>query len=867
MDKRSVLNVGIVSGSEYRFINHIHAADQWGPTGTQWIAGAVYPQALGANGYPNVSLSVADAKLFGGAIRIPASWVYGAPSSGQFYVLRWRGNGQVRLATGLSGSSWTLQSGMSTNATSASSDSWKTSSGSDTYVVVNFTGPAQMIFVYVQSTDTNNVGAFLNSLAFYRLDDEADYLAGKIFRRPYKQSVVDYNPSVLRFVDWVGGNNAKQTWFSTRTLPNYPSWGAGVGTNWVASPAYGETSGVNQLTLAASVGTTGNSKTTPTSMIHGEIVTCRIGAGLARCGLKTVSAITKANPGVVTSTAHGFSDGDIIAHNISTGMTQLHLVPVTITVIDADNYSIGIDTSSFTTFTAGTSEQFTTLNVGGRGDYPIVFPSVNAYGGRYGNGYISAGDYKTFIFDKSVAYQRDTAGDYIYGVWMFNDLGANNGHNGGVPLEICTALVNEVNQMSTAPIGMYLNIPHLGMSSMDPDYNLAENWGVNAVNVILNGANGFSGLTSAAPLLLEYSNETWNSGGNGTSQTPYCALRGYLRWPASGTGNFSAMHSLRSVIAMTDILNSAYFQSRVKFVMAGQGTRGASDAFTTQRIDGSNYYLNDPLITENPQLKGQAPITFHDYFAFAGYFEPTTTYDTANLATITAQWVADIGNDAAQEADCASYITNGIVSPSTGETTNRYGNTLLPGYVTKLAGYGKSVIMYEGGWNHACSAITASSYVSGSAPFCPAVLDGSTNVITGLPSAYVSAVSVGDFVYGYGISQNTTVVSKPDSTSLQLSKNTTSALAIGQIFCMTPTNAFLRACKKSRTWASTMISYFRKFDQYSNAGMPSDYVEMDSRWGHIYPSAYGTKNTEYSDLDETWIVQGLRNKGKRRLYW
>ena len=82
------------------------------------------------------------------------------------------------------------------------------------------------------------------------------------------------------------------------------------------------------------------------------------------------------------------------------------------------------------------------------------------------------GDYKTFIFDKTIAAQTDGAGNYVYGVWMFNDVGANNGHDGGVPLEICTALVNEVNAMRPArPIHMWMNIPHLGLCSMDPDYS------------------------------------------------------------------------------------------------------------------------------------------------------------------------------------------------------------------------------------------------------------------------------------------------------------------------------------------------------------------------------------------------------------
>src|SRR5262249_38965371 len=148
-------------------------------------------------------------------------------------------------------------------------------------------------------------------------------------------------------------------------------------------------------------------------------------------------------------------------------------------------------------------------------------------------GYIAAGDYKTFIFDKAIAAQTDGEGNNVYGVWMFNDLGSNNGHAGGVPLEICTALINEVNAMRPAqPVHMWINIPHLGLCSMDPDYAPSSNWGIQAVNTVLHGTNGFAGLASVAQLFIEYSNETWNSAGAAFSQTFYCAYRGYLRWPA-----------------------------------------------------------------------------------------------------------------------------------------------------------------------------------------------------------------------------------------------------------------------------------------------------------------------------------------------
>lgn len=67
-----------------------------------------------------------------------------------------------------------------------------------------------------------------------------------------------------------------------------------------------------------------------------------------------VTGITKANPGVVTTDiTHGFSDGQVIQINGVVGMTQVNGVSLTITVIDAHSFSIGVDTTSYGTWTSG----------------------------------------------------------------------------------------------------------------------------------------------------------------------------------------------------------------------------------------------------------------------------------------------------------------------------------------------------------------------------------------------------------------------------------------------------------------------------------------------------------------------------------
>ena len=65
------------------------------------------------------------------------------------------------------------------------------------------------------------------------------------------------------------------------------------------------------------------------------------------------TAITQANPGQVTVTGHGLANGDEAHFQEIGGMTELNGQTGTVTVVDADNFTIGIDTSGFTAFTSG----------------------------------------------------------------------------------------------------------------------------------------------------------------------------------------------------------------------------------------------------------------------------------------------------------------------------------------------------------------------------------------------------------------------------------------------------------------------------------------------------------------------------------
>jgi hypothetical protein len=86
----------------------------------------------------------------------------------------------------------------------------------------------------------------------------------------------------------------------------------------------------------------------------------------------SVTAVTRANPGSVQSTAHGFTTGDEIAFFGVGGMVELNGNGYTITVVDANNFTIGVNSTSFTTYTTGgaahlatSSTAFTAYSAGG----------------------------------------------------------------------------------------------------------------------------------------------------------------------------------------------------------------------------------------------------------------------------------------------------------------------------------------------------------------------------------------------------------------------------------------------------------------------------------------------------------------------
>lgn len=96
----------------------------------------------------------------------------------------------------------------------------------------------------------------------------------------------------------------------------------------------------------------------------------------ALAAAKTITAITKASPAVASSTAHGFSDGDIVLIK-ATGMTEVNHMVVRVDNSVTNAFDLeGVDSTLFGTFVSGTAEKLTF------GASAATFTDVNSSGGE-----------------------------------------------------------------------------------------------------------------------------------------------------------------------------------------------------------------------------------------------------------------------------------------------------------------------------------------------------------------------------------------------------------------------------------------------------------------------------------------------------
>lgn len=70
-------------------------------------------------------------------------------------------------------------------------------------------------------------------------------------------------------------------------------------------------------------------------------------------GTQSITGVTQANPAVVTVTSHGLATGDRVRIKSVGGMTQLNDYTFPVTVLTANTFSIGVDSTAYGAYTSG----------------------------------------------------------------------------------------------------------------------------------------------------------------------------------------------------------------------------------------------------------------------------------------------------------------------------------------------------------------------------------------------------------------------------------------------------------------------------------------------------------------------------------
>lgn len=672
---------------------------------------------------------------------------------------------------------------------------------------------------------------------------------------------------------------------------------------------------------AINVTGTSNSTSTISSISTSGII---IGLYVYGTGIPANTTVTGVNSGlsqITLSNASTFTGSVELQFRT---MQNLHQLPCTITVIDTTHYSIGIDTTSFGAFSSVAtpySYQFITLQVGTGGSgqfsrkaYPCTVPDGNLPASSFGP-FLNALDTKTWYFDKTQSAQTDGSGNPVMGVWMFDFLGGgvNTGFSGDFPIEVCVALINELNAMSPAHlIGMWMNIPAWALSSMDPDYSAGSDWAVNAVDVVMNPsstnrASGFSALgysgasqINQPPLILEYSNEIWPSGTN-SDAIAWLINRSLLRWPTIGAWNnnqdYQDMKALRSTCWTRDVkASNPPGLSRIKFIIGLQGTFGltpGSGARSYETVFGGNvtanpiftgdWYTNDTLVTSGSWGR---PIDNCDGVCLATYFDPPVNYHNTTSGTGTFT------------DDSAMY--NGVDNSGTLSFTGGTGGVSSV-TLTTTAFASQHPVLNQPIVGTGISNPTTIIGISGSTPNFTLTLSQAATVSNGTtiksPSNsggnYIGAANQSQALTNYvaavvdvGSTSNesptryATFIMPQVSAALPTGKvalgyeggtdwRTTAGQATDSHIITTGDSLFTIAANNSSQWATAQVNFFTAYAGISKCFMPAIYqwiqsVVGDQQWSYCTPDSFalsGSVPTEGQALlnNAPWVAMSAYN--------
>ena len=146
-------------------------------------------------------------------------------------------------------------------------------------------------------------------------------------------------PDYVEFLNYTAMTTPTSTWVAK----GY--WDANMGQGFAAYDVFNATPVLTTATAST-----------------GGISTFAAGQMLQYGATQQVVSITKASPAIVTVTGHGYVSGDVVVfqglyQSATTGMQQIAEIPFTITVIDANSFSIPFNTnqSNFTALSGSPS--------------------------------------------------------------------------------------------------------------------------------------------------------------------------------------------------------------------------------------------------------------------------------------------------------------------------------------------------------------------------------------------------------------------------------------------------------------------------------------------------------------------------------
>lgn len=617
---------------------------------------------------------------------------------------------------------------------------------------------------------------------------------------------------------------------------------------------------------------------------------------------------------LVLSNAATFSGNINIAFR---SMQNLHLFPCTITVTGATTYQLNINTTSMGTFSTNAASvvftyQFQTLQVGSGSDrtaYPCLFGSGAIPYSQFGN-FMAASTYKTGYFDKNISGQTDGSGNYIKGAWKFDSIAQNVAASGDMPIEIAVALINELNAMSPAhTIGLWINMPVYALTSMDPDYTSASDWGVNCMDVILNPssavrASGYSALGYSGPtqlnqptVIVEYSNEDWNN----DDQHGWLEATGVLRWPTSYPyQDFQDMQALRSTLIARSIkAANPPGLSRVKFVLGMFGTQGMLTGGSNYHIAfGGNvtanpifigdWYTNDTLVTAGSWGR---PIDNHDGVCPATYFDPPDVYYGVLIGK--GSFVDDSAMYNGTDNSSASISWTATISGTTMTVTGTPSSSVRAGQQFTGAGVssGTQIIAdaFSGGGSFTGQGGAGTYGLSKSSTVgSPTTMSniggnytGAANQSQAITNFVAQVVDAGNIYSGETTTRYGTVVIPQFASQMPAGKvvvsyeggtdwQTQAGNSQGGHVLTAGDSTFSIAVINSPQWATAQVNFFNVVGAISGSFMPSIYIWVGAagteRWSYCTPDTYATISgtpTEGAALtvnSPVWIAMGNRNQ-------